>query len=234
MLSELDIEAAHPDAFDFVFGNLPSAKRADFNRHLVGCRYCQAVVDEYSEIGGIIQQLPPHADPPGDLEDRTVAAMVAALADRRASTDRRSDAEDQAATRAYPIPQPSADPETRLHPRPPNQAPVAGAAPTTGTGRTAIPAAGHSPACVAAPPSPPSSCACGGCRPDHRRCRCRTSASWRPEHPGPSHSRSPAPCHRCGQADRRRGRYGTSNGSPGWPKLDLRYDRARTQGASRQ
>jgi hypothetical protein len=34
ILSERDIEAAHPDAFDFVFGNLPAAKRAGFNRHL--------------------------------------------------------------------------------------------------------------------------------------------------------------------------------------------------------
>ena len=34
MLSERDIEQAHPEAFDFVFGNLPSAKRAEFNRHL--------------------------------------------------------------------------------------------------------------------------------------------------------------------------------------------------------
>ena len=104
MLSERDIEAAHPDAFDFVFGNLPSAKRAGFNRHLLGCRYCQALVEEYSEIGGIIQSLPPHVDPPADLEDRIVAAMVTALADRRASTDRQPDAEDQAATRVYPIP----------------------------------------------------------------------------------------------------------------------------------
>jgi Anti-sigma-K factor rskA, C-terminal len=127
MLSERDIEAAHPDAFDFVWGNLPSAKRADFNRHLIGCHYCQTIVDEYSEIGQIIQKLPPHVDPPADLEDRTVAAMVAALADRRASTDRQPDAEDQAATRVYPRPQdqPSAEPETRVHPRPPNQAPAA-------------------------------------------------------------------------------------------------------------
>ena len=76
MLSERDIDAAHPDALDFVFGNLAAAKRADFNRHLIGCRYCQAVVDEYSEIGGIIQQLPPHVDPPAELEDRIVAAMA--------------------------------------------------------------------------------------------------------------------------------------------------------------
>ena len=44
MLSERDIEQAHPEAFDFVFGNLPPAKTAEFNRHLgrlpllPGCR----------------------------------------------------------------------------------------------------------------------------------------------------------------------------------------------------
>ena len=121
MLSERDIELAHPDAFDFVFGNLPSGKSIWFNRHLDSCPHCQKVVAEYSEIGQIIQQLPPHVDPPADLEDRTVAAMVAALADQRASTDPHPDAaEDQATTRVYPIPQaqPSAEPETRLHAQP--------------------------------------------------------------------------------------------------------------------
>ncbi len=120
MLSERDIEAAHPEAFDFAFGNLPSAKRAEFNRHLAGCRYCQAVVDEYSDIGQIIKILPPHVKPPADLEDRTVAAMVTALAEQRASIDRRSDAEDQAATRVYPIPEVHhpGEPETQVQPRP--------------------------------------------------------------------------------------------------------------------
>ena len=114
MLSERDIEAAHPDAFDFVFGNLPSARLAEFNRHLSSCRDCQAVIDEYSEIGGIIQQLPPHVDPAADLEDRTVAAMVAYRADRR------SDAEDQAATRLFPAAEVhhSTEPETQILPLP--------------------------------------------------------------------------------------------------------------------
>ena len=118
MLSERDIEQAHPDAFDFVFGNLPAAKRAGFNRHLIGCRYCQAVVDEYSEIGGIIQQLPPHVDPPAELEDRIVVAMVTAQAEHQTQLEAEPGAEDQGATRVYPIPQPSSEPATRLHPRP--------------------------------------------------------------------------------------------------------------------
>jgi anti-sigma factor RsiW len=116
MLSESDIEAAHPDAFDFVFGNLPAAKRADFNRHLTECRYCQAVVEEYSEIG-IIKQLPPHVDPPAGLEDRIVGAMVAALAGTE-NRERPVDAEDQGATRAYPVPQLQPPPEAEPLARP--------------------------------------------------------------------------------------------------------------------
>jgi len=120
MLTERDIELAHPDAFDFAFGNLPSAKRAEFNRHLGGCSHCQKVVGEYSDIGQIIKNLPPHVEPPADLEDRTVAAMVAALAEQRAGADSRSDAEDRAATRAYPIPgrQPPSEPATNVQPTP--------------------------------------------------------------------------------------------------------------------
>ena len=121
MLSERDIEQAHPEAFDFAFGNLPPARRADFNRHLTGCRYCQGIIDEYSQIGQIIKNLPPHVEPSADLEDRTVAAMAAAMAEQRAAGPARpSDAEDQAATRLYPVPQPQppAEPETQVQPVP--------------------------------------------------------------------------------------------------------------------
>jgi hypothetical protein len=126
MLSERDVELAHPDAFDFVFGNLPAASRAGFNRHLAGCRYCQGVVEEYGDIGQIIKNLPPHVEPPPDLEDRTVAAMVAALAAQRAQTDRRPDPDDQAATSLYPVPavRPPAGDETQVQPRPQLQPPA--------------------------------------------------------------------------------------------------------------
>ena len=126
MLSERDIEAAHPEAFDFVWGNLPAAKRAEFNRHLSGCPYCQAVVDEYREIGRIIKLLPPHVEPTADFEDRTVAAMVAALAEEQAKVDRPADAQDRAATQVYRIPevQPPAWDETRVQPRPQLQPPA--------------------------------------------------------------------------------------------------------------
>jgi len=129
MLSEADIEAAHPEAFDFAFGNLPQAKRAEFNRHLAGCRYCQAVVEEYSDIGEIIKSLPPHVEPSAALEERTIAAMVAAMAEERAKPDRHPDAtEDQAVTRVYPIPvvhhrgEPETQPRPQLGPPAENEA----------------------------------------------------------------------------------------------------------------
>lgn len=149
MLSERDIEAAHPEAFDFVWGNLPSAKRAEFSRHLSGCSHCQAVVDEYSEIGRNIKLLPPHVEPPADLEDRTVAAMVAVLAEQPSTTDRRTDAEDHTATRLYPIPQPQppAEPRTKIQPVPQLQPPAGNE-----TAARPSPAGPREPA---GPPAPP-------------------------------------------------------------------------------
>jgi Anti-sigma-K factor rskA len=127
MLSDRDIDLAHPEAFDFVFGNLPRDKRAEFNRHLGGCRYCQGVVDEYAGIGSIIKNLPPHVEPPAELEDRTVAAMVAALAGQRGKPVPRPDsesAEDEDATRAYPIPEVPASPVSQPAPAEPQAGPT--------------------------------------------------------------------------------------------------------------
>ena len=171
MLSDHDVELAHPEAFDFVFGNLPPDKRAEFNHHLTGCRYCQSIIDDYREIGQVIKSLPPHVEPPADLEHRTVAAMTAALTGSRARADRRSDPEDRAATRVHLIPelqptaedetrvqprpqlQPTAEDETRVQPRPqlqPTRQPAAG--PAVGY------ANGHPAACMATVPGPPHCC----------------------------------------------------------------------------
>jgi hypothetical protein len=147
MLSERDIEAAHPDAFDFVWGNLPAARRAEFSRHLSGCRYCQAVVSEYSEIGRIVTLLPPHVEPPAGLEDRTVAAMVAALAEEQAEVDRPAGTEDRTATRVYPVPggHHAAEPETLVRPiphlRPPAEEETKGPPAPAGQPASAEPAA---------------------------------------------------------------------------------------------
>ncbi len=98
---------------------MPVAKRAEFNRHLRGCPHCQKVVDEYSDIGGIIKLLPPHVTPSRELEDRTVAAMVEAWASQ-AEPDHQDDSEDLTDTRVYQVPQyrPAPDPETQIQPRP--------------------------------------------------------------------------------------------------------------------
>ena len=150
-------------------------------------RHCQKVLDEYSDIGRIIKNLPPHVEPPADLEDRTVAAMVAALAEQRATTDRRPDAEDRAVTRVYPSPerQHLPEPETRVQPSPQFQPPAedearapAIARRPAGTGRAAGPADGHPPAGVAALPRPPRRCRCRG-RCDHRRRHRRPAQPWR-------------------------------------------------------
>jgi hypothetical protein len=126
MLSDRDISLAHPEAFDFVFGTLPTTHAAaEFNDHLAICRHCQSIVSEYSDIGRIIQDLPPHVEPPADLEDRTVAAILRALGAEEASpadTARSSGAEDVTATRIYQLPQ-----------RPPT---AADAPPTTSAGES--------------------------------------------------------------------------------------------------
>jgi hypothetical protein len=128
MLSDRDIELAHPEAFDFAFGNLPASQRAGFDRHLSGCRYCRSVVDEYGDIGPVIKNLPPHAEPPASLEDRTVAAMIAVLAGRKAkpATGSGGESPEDDATRAYPVPEVhrAAAPETFVQPRPRLQPPA--------------------------------------------------------------------------------------------------------------
>ena len=42
---------------------LPLAKWAGFSRHLTGCHYCQGIIDEYSQIGGITKNLPRTSSP---------------------------------------------------------------------------------------------------------------------------------------------------------------------------
>ena len=178
MLSERDIELAHPDSFDFVFGTLPAGNAVLFNRHLDGCPSCQKVIDEYTGIGRIFQDLPPHVEPFAGLEDRTVAAMITALAEQRAQGDHRSEGEGQTATRVYPIPggRRPAEPKTVIRPLPQLQPQ---AEDDTGHGRSPEPQARPvvPPACVAPPATPPCNCGCPS-RCDHH-CRRRRHTSSR-------------------------------------------------------
>ena len=120
-------DLAHPEAADWVLGAMGPAQAEDFPRHLTGCLHCQAAVAEFGELGQMLQHLPPAAEPPPGLEARTIASVLAAAAKYPApKADRRSDPEDQAATRVQPRPQlqPPAGDETRVQPRPQLQPPA--------------------------------------------------------------------------------------------------------------
>ena len=122
--SEADL--AHPETADWVLGTMGPAQAEDFQRHLTGCLHCQAAVAEFGELGQMLQHLPPAAEPPPGLEARTIASVLAAAAKYPTpKADRRSDPEDQAATRVQPRPQlqPPAGAETRVQPRPQLQPP---------------------------------------------------------------------------------------------------------------
>lgn len=88
-------DLAHPEAADRVFGLLAADPSAEFQRHLTSCGSCQVAVAEFGYIGGILQHLPPVAEPPPDLGARVVASVLAAAA------------EDSADTRPFPAPGPS-------------------------------------------------------------------------------------------------------------------------------
>ena len=193
MLSERDIEPAPSDAFDFVWGNLPAAKRAEFSRHLSGCRYCQGVVQEYREIGRIITLLPPHvaaASRPRRPDSRRHGRRPG-----RGSRPSRSPGRCQERSRHPGLPDlpapasgrardpgssrsPSSGLQSRKRPRAP-QRPSA-----SRHGRVGRPADGHSPAGVAAPPR---SLRRHGCRRrgHHRRRHRGPAQPW----PGPRRSR---------------------------------------------
>src|SRR5271166_4348671 len=114
-------DLAHPQAADWVMGTLGLDEAAGFQLHLSGCPHCQAAVAEFGQLGQMLQHLPPAAEPPPELEARTIASLLAAAAKYPApKADRRSDPEDQSATRIQPRPQlqPPAGDETRVQPRP--------------------------------------------------------------------------------------------------------------------
>jgi RNA polymerase sigma-70 factor (ECF subfamily) len=79
-------DLAHPEAADRVLGLLAAAPSADFQDHLTSCGYCQVAVAEFGYIGGILQRLPPAAEPPPDLGARAVAGVLAAAAEHRTKT----------------------------------------------------------------------------------------------------------------------------------------------------
>ena len=80
------VDLAHPEAADWVLGTLDPAKTEEFNSHLTSCRHCQAAVAEFGQMRQMLQNLPPAVEPPPHLQARTIASVIAAVAEDRAAT----------------------------------------------------------------------------------------------------------------------------------------------------
>jgi anti-sigma-K factor RskA len=94
-------ELAHPQAADWVTGTLGPDDVVLFQFHLKGCPHCQAAIAEFGQLGRLLRQLPPAAEPPPALEARTIAAVLAAAAaDRAGGMAAGGMAEDRASSRA--------------------------------------------------------------------------------------------------------------------------------------
>src|SRR5690348_6257351 len=93
-------ELAHPQAADWVTGTLGPDDVVLFQFHLRGCPHCQAAIAEFGQLGQLLRQLPPAAEPPPALEASTIAGVLAAAAADRAGTR----ADGMAGDRASPQP----------------------------------------------------------------------------------------------------------------------------------
>ena len=79
-------DLAHPEAADWVLGTLEAAGSEEFQQHVTGCGHCRAAVAEFGHVGRMLQHLPPAAEPPPDLEARTIAGVEDAAAGDRTET----------------------------------------------------------------------------------------------------------------------------------------------------
>ena len=107
-------DLAHPQAADWVMGTLGLDEAVGFQLHLSGCPHCQAAVAEFGQLGQMLQHLPPAAEPPPELEARTIASLLAAAAKDPTPTQvhqipggRAAAAQDRTATEIHPVPEPS-------------------------------------------------------------------------------------------------------------------------------
>jgi Anti-sigma-K factor rskA/Putative zinc-finger len=107
-------ERAHPQAADWVLGTLGPDETIAFRLHLKGCPHCQAAVAEFGQLGQLLQHLPPAAEPPPELQARTIASILAAAEDWDRTQVHQvpaglAAAEDQAATEIRQVPPAAAD-----------------------------------------------------------------------------------------------------------------------------
>jgi len=69
----------HPDVAGWVLGALDPADAAAFETHLGSCHHCQAAVAEFEPVARSLRLAAPAAEPPADLQARTVAAVQYAI-----------------------------------------------------------------------------------------------------------------------------------------------------------
>jgi len=78
----------HPEVAGWVLGALDPGDARAFEEHLGSCDQCQAAVAEFEPVARSFRLAAPAAEPPADLEARTVAAVQHAVlaADRQVKT----------------------------------------------------------------------------------------------------------------------------------------------------
>jgi Anti-sigma-K factor rskA len=73
-------DLAHPEVAGWMLGKLDPAEAEEFRAHPARCPHCQAAVADLAPVGRALNRLPPAAEPPPDLEARTIARVQAAAA----------------------------------------------------------------------------------------------------------------------------------------------------------
>jgi len=64
---------------EYLFGNLPSEERAEFEKHLVECPWCVAYLDSYQKTIQLEQAVlaaPEDAPPPADAPEELIRAIL--------------------------------------------------------------------------------------------------------------------------------------------------------------
>jgi anti-sigma-K factor RskA len=73
----------HPDLAGWVLGSLETDDAESYERHLESCEDCQAELSELERLPALLSIAAPPVELPGDLEERTIAAVHRAAAKRR-------------------------------------------------------------------------------------------------------------------------------------------------------
>jgi len=78
-------ERGHPEAAGWALGALDPEETKRFEQHLLSCSECQTAVAEFEPVARALQHPAPEAEPPPDLQARTLATVqrAAAMAAKR-------------------------------------------------------------------------------------------------------------------------------------------------------